>query len=156
MSRKVILSDRYDDIYTVSPLDFYIDATSFAVGGPYQVQLTYNFPDIYTVNTYEGAATIGPFLEFPNQHYGTFSVNLKLRKMTITFLGFGGWNPSATFNGPVFTLLTSGANLPQSAYFISSTINTSLMTLTSTPTTIALNWKDVGSYSSSDVIVIGW
>jgi len=76
--------------------------------------------------------------------------------MTITFLGFGGWNPSATFNGPVFTLLTSGANLPQSAYFISSTINTSLMTLTSTPTTIALNWKDVGSYSSSDVIVIGW
>jgi hypothetical protein len=130
--------------------------TPFAVGGPYLVQLTYNFPDIYTVDTNEGLSTIGPYLEYPDPHYGAFSVNLKLRKMTITYLKSGGWNSGADFNGPVFTLLTSGANLPQPAYFISSTINTSLMTLTSTATTIALNWKNVGSFTPSDVIVIGW
>jgi hypothetical protein len=118
--------------------------------------MTYNFPNIYTVNTYAGVATIGPFLEFPDGHNGAFSVNLKLRKMTITYLRSSGWNPFCDFNGPVFTLLTSGATLPQPAYFISSTIDTSLMTLTSTATTIALNWKDVGSWGPSDVIVIGW
>jgi hypothetical protein len=131
--------------------------TPFADGGPYQVQLTYNFPDISTVESNRGVATIGPSLEFSDGHgNGIFSVNLKLRKMIITYLVFSGWNSDATFNGPVFTLLTSGANLPQPAYFISSTINTSLMTLTSTATTIALNWKDVQSFGPSDKIVIGW
>ena len=33
----------------VSPLDYYIDVTPFAVGGPYQVQLTVNAPYIYSV-----------------------------------------------------------------------------------------------------------
>jgi len=128
--------------------------TPFAVGGPYQVQMTYNFPEVYTVYENLGVATIGPGVEYQFQNY--FKVNLKLRKMIITYLTNDGWNSGVNFNGPVFTLLTSGANLPQPAYFISSTINTSLMTLTSTATTITLNWKNVDPFFSSDVIVIGW
>jgi len=130
--------------------------TPFAVGGPYQVELLYYFPDLSSPPFYDGVgvATIGPSLEYPLAHYQLFSVNLKLRKMIITFLASSTWS-SGTFNGPVITSLTSGANLPQSAYFISSTINTSLMTLTSTPTTIALNWQGV-SFNQGDMIVIGW
>jgi hypothetical protein len=143
-------------LYTVSLFNYYIDVTPFAVGGPYQVQLTYNFPNISTVETDLGVATIGPSLEFLDGHgSGIFSVNLKLRKITITSLRSVSWS-SGAFNGPVFTLLTSGATLPQPAYFISSPIDTSFMTLTSTATTIALNWKDVQSFTPYDVVVIGW
>ena len=113
-----------------------------------------NYPNVYTVYESYGVATIGPNVEYSYGYYGYFSVNLKLRKMIITYFVSDGWI-SAEFLGIVVTSLTSGANLPQSAYFISSTINTSLMTLTSTPTTIALNWQGI-SYVPGDKIVIGW
>ena len=78
----------------VSPLDYYIDVTPFAVGGPYQVQLTMNVDDEVRGNL--GVATIGPSVEYPNGWNGYFSVDLKLRKMTITYLvgvGYGGSSP---------------------------------------------------------------
>jgi hypothetical protein len=129
--------------------------TPFAVPGPYQVELVYYWPDLNSPNyNGGGVATIGPSVEFPAAYYGYFSVNLKLRKMIITYLVSLSWS-SATFNGPVITSLTSGANLPQPAYFISSPVDTSLMTLTSTATTIALNWQGL-SFNQGDVIVIGW
>ena len=104
-----------------------------------------------------GVTTIGPSVEYPNGWTGFFSVDLKMRKMIITYLasvGYGGSSPD-NFFGIVATSLTSGAYLPQPAYFISSTVDTSLMTLTSTPTTIALNYKGVIALSGY-TIVIGW
>jgi len=74
--------------------------------------------------------------------------------MIITYFDSGRWSP-ASFNGFVVTSVTNGADLPQPAYFISSTINTSLMTLTSTSTTITLNWQGA-SFTVRDKIVIGW
>ena len=74
--------------------------------------------------------------------------------MIITYFVSDGWI-SAEFLGIVVTSLTSGANLPQPAYFISSTINTSLMTLTSTATTIALDWQCL-FINQGEEIVIGW
>jgi hypothetical protein len=140
----------------ICPLDYYIDVTPFAVGGPYQVELLHYYPDFSSPPYYDGVgvATIGPSVEYPNAHYGNYRVNMKLRKMIITFLRSSTWSGGA-FNGPVVTSLTSGANLPQSAYFISSTINTSWMTLSSTPTTIALNLQNV-PFNVGDEIVIGW
>ena len=139
----------------ICPLDYYIDVTPFAVQGPYQVELLHYYPDLYNVwHDGGGVATIGPSVEYPAVHYGNYRVNMKLRKMIITFLLTATWI-SSTFNGPVVTSLTSGANLPQSAYFISSTINTSLMTLSSTSTSISLNLQGV-SFQAGDEIVIGW
>jgi len=130
------------------------DVTPFAVPGPYQVQLLYYYPDLNSIYTNDGVATIGPSVEFPAAHYGYFSVNLKLRKMIITFLVSPSWSPG-TFNGPVITSLTSGANLPQPAYFISYSTYQGPGILTSTATTIALNWQGL-SFNPGDVIVIGW
>ena len=128
--------------------------TPFAVPGPYQVELVYYWPDLNNPNyNGGGVATIGPSVEFPAAYYGYFSVNLKLRKMIITYLVSLSWY-SAAFSGPVITSLTSGANLPQSAYFISYTA-ANPGTLTSTATTIALNWQGL-SFNQGDVIVIGW
>jgi hypothetical protein len=142
-------------LYTVSPLDYYIDVTPFAVGGPYQVQLTINVDDYAAVDL--GVATIGPSVEFPLGWNGQFSVNMKLRKMTITHLinnvNWGDTYPSSF--GPVFTLLTSGANLPQPAYFISYSTYSGPGILTSTPTTISLNWAGLTFYEGN-YIVIGW
>ena len=127
--------------------------TPFAVPGPYQVELVYYWPDLNNPNyNGGGVATIGPSVEFPAAYYGYFSVNLKLRKMIITYLVSLSWS-SATFNGPVITSLTTGANLPQSAYFISYTTYPGI--LTSTATTIALNWAGV-PFNVGDAIVIGW
>jgi hypothetical protein len=117
--------------------------TPFAVGGPYLVQLMYYYPDLNSPYFSPGVEYIGPSVEYPDPFFGQFSVNLKLRKIIITYLNSGGYG-TADFNGPVFTSLTSGAYLPQPAYFISSTIDTSLMNLTSTPTTIALNLQGHG------------
>ena len=114
--------------------------TPFAVPGPYQVELTLNYPDISTVLNSGGVATIGPSVEFPNGYNGYYSVNMKLRKMTITFQRTFGWACGIEFLGPVVTSLTSGAYLPQPAYFISYTA-ANPGTLTSTATTIALNWE---------------
>jgi hypothetical protein len=141
----------------ICPLDYNIDVTPFAVGDPYQVQLLHYFPNLS--NYYSdgvGVATIGPSVEYPNAHYGNYRVeiNSSWSRMTITFLTTAQWS-YGTFNGPVVTSLTSGANLPRSAYFFSSTINTSLMTLTSTATSIALNMAGV-SFNTGDEIVIGW
>jgi len=127
--------------------------TPFAVPGPYQVELVYYWPDLNSPNYNGGVATIGPSVEFPAAYYGYFSVNLKLRKMIITYLVSLSWY-SAAFSGPVITSLTSGANLPQSAYFISYTA-ANPGTLTSTATTIALNWQGL-SFNQGDMIVIGW
>ena len=130
--------------------------TPFAVGGPYQVEMVFYWPNLNSPD-YSGAgvATIGPSVEYPIAYYETFSVNLRLRKIIITFFVSGSWDSNAEFNGPVFTSLTSGAYLPQPAYFISSTIDTSLITLTSTPTTISLSWPGL-TVNYGDVIVIGW
>jgi len=76
--------------------------------------------------------------------------------MTITHLmavSWGGTYPD--FFGPVVTSLTSGANLPQPAYFISYSTTNGPGILTSTPTTIALNWQGLTFYPG-DYIVIGW
>ena len=127
--------------------------TPFAVPGPYQVQLTINYNDY--VYTDLGVATIGPSVEFPNGWYGYFSVNMKLRKMTITHLMNVYWIGGDQFWGPVVTSLTSGANLPQPAYFISYSTYQGPGILTSTPTTIALDWKGLTFYQG-DYIVIGW
>jgi hypothetical protein len=126
--------------------------TPFAVGGPYQVQLTLNYPDIYTVYNSEGVATIGPSVEYPNAYLGYYSVDLKLRKLTITHKLVSNWI-MAEFLGIVVTSLTSGAYLPQPAYFISYTTYPGI--LTSTATTIALNWAGV-PFNVGDAIVIGW
>ena len=143
-------------LYTVSPLDYYIDVTPFAVPGPYQVQLTLNYPNVYTIYESYGVATIGPSVEYSNGYYGVFSVNLKLRKMIITHLYSSGWNTGGSeFVGPVVTSLTSGANLPQPAYFISYSTYSGPGILTSTATTIALNWDGL-SFNPGDEIVIGW
>ena len=133
-------------------IDYYIDVSPFAVSGPYQVQLTFNSGDYPFYDA--GVATIGTSVEYPSTYYGIFSFNLKLRKIIITHLSTHSWGVNS-FYGPVITSLTSGANLPQPAYFISSTINTSLMTLSSTPTTIALNLQGV-FFQPGDEIVIGW
>ena len=128
--------------------------TPFAVGGPYQVELTINCCNIYSVEANLGVATIRPGVEYPNGWNGWFSVDLKLRKMTITHLtniSFG----SAEFFGIVATSLTSGAYLPQPAYFISYSTYSSPGILTSTATTIALNWQGL-QFNYGDVIVIGW
>jgi hypothetical protein len=140
----------------MSPLDYYIDATPFAVGGPYQVELTLNYPYIYNVYWGDGVATIGPSVEYPYAYAGYYSVNLKLRKLTITFSYSLGWtcDSDVEFVGPVVTSLTSGAYLPQPAYLISYTA-ANPGTLTSTATTIALNWKCL-NFNYGDVIVIGW
>jgi hypothetical protein len=128
--------------------------TPFAVGGPYQVELKYYYPDLSSLYENLGVATIGPGVEYQFQSY--FIVNLKLRKMIITFLQSVSWS-SGAFNGPVITSLTSGANLPQPAYFISSTAANPGI-LTSTATTIALSWGDGDGliFNTGDVIVIGW
>ena len=76
--------------------------------------------------------------------------------MIITYLagvGYGGSSPD-NFFGIVATSLTSGAYLPQPAYFISSTAANPGI-LTSTATTIALNWAEV-TFMPGDTIVIGW
>ncbi len=125
--------------------------TPFAVSGPYLVQIDF-YHDGYEWTDGFGLATIGPNVEYPAAFYGYFSVNLKLRKMIITFLVSLGWG-SGEFLGPVVTSLTSGAYLPQPAYFISYTNNPG--TLTSTPTTISLNWRDL-NFNQGDTIVIGW
>ena len=131
--------------------------TPFAVPGPYQVQLTVNFPDINTIsgNGNLGIATIGPSVEYPVVYYDIFSVNMKLRKMIITFLVDSNWGGSyPQFNGPVVTSLTSGAYLPQPAYFmLISAVNAG--TLTSNATTIALNWAGI-NFRQGDLIIIGW
>ena len=126
--------------------------TPFAVGGPYQVDLVYYWPDLSTVYADFGVATIGPSVEYPFIDSGYYSVNLKLRKMIITFAMQISWS-STEFNGLVATTLTSGANLPQPAYFIFYT--TYPGTLTSTATTIALNWAGV-PFNVGDKIIIGW
>ena len=146
-------------LYTVSPLDYYVDVTPFAVGGPYQVQLSINYGDIYNYhdNVYVdlGVSTIGPSVEYPNGLEGYFSVNMKLRKMIITHILNTYWGGSgAEFFGPVVTSLTSGANLPQPAYFISYTV-ANPGTLTSNATTISLNWEGLNFYEG-EKIVIGW
>ena len=125
--------------------------TPFAVGGPYQVDLNYYFPDLNNVYDNFGVATIGPSVEYPFIDSGYYSVNFKLRKMTITYAKSVSWNNDATFNGLVATSLTSG--LPQPAYFISYTAYPG--TLTSTTSTIALNWQGL-SFNQGDKIVIGW
>ena len=125
----------------------------FAVGGPYVVQLVYYFPDLNSPYFSPGVEYIGPSVEYPDAFYGQFSVNLKLRKIIINFLTSVGYG-TADFNGPVFTSLTSGAYLPQPAYFISSTAANPGI-LTSTATTIALNWAEV-TFMPGDTIVIGW
>ena len=141
--------------YTISLLDCYIDVTPFAVGGPYQVQLFINYPNIYTTAVNLGVSTIGPSFEYPNGWNGYFSVNIKLRKMIITHLldvDWGGF--TYEFFGPVVTSLTSGAYLPQPAYFISSTA-ANPGTLTSTATTISLNWQGI-IFHQGEEIIIGW
>jgi len=142
-------------LYTVSPIDYYIDVTPFAVGGPYQVLLTLNYPDISTVYYSDGVATIGPSVEYPYAFTGYYSVNMKLRKMTITHLYSSNWNCGTEFCGPVVTSLTSGANLPQPAYFISYSTYSGPGIVTSNATTIALNWVNL-TFNQGDVIVIGW
>jgi len=139
----------------ICPLDYYIDVTPFAVGGPYQVQLTFNFPDISSVYYSDGVATIGPSVEYPNAFYGYVRFNLKLRELIITHLIGGDWDGGYSFWGPVVTSLTSGANLPQPVYFISYSTTNGPGILTSTPTTIALNWQGLTFYRG-DYIVIGW
>jgi hypothetical protein len=138
----------------VSPLDYYIDVTPFAIGGPYQVQLISYFPDLNSVYENLGVATIGPSVEYPYVNSGYYSVNLKLRKMIITFFVSVSWG-YADFNGLVVTSLTSGANLPQAVYFISYSTYSGPGILTSTPTTIGLNWNGL-TFNQGDVIVIGW
>ena len=130
--------------------------TPFAVGGPYQVEVVYYYPNLGSPY-YDGGgvATIGPGVEFPYVNGGSFSVNLRLRKLIITFQFSVSWTNDVAFNGPVFNSLTSGANLPQPAYFISSPVDTSLMTLTSTATAIFLDWQGL-DFNYGDVIVIGW
>ena len=156
MSHIVIISNRYDDLCYVNFSIRYlcIDLTPFAVGGPYQVDFVYYWPNLNSPDYLGGLATIGPSVEYPSAYYGYFSVNLRLRKMIITYLTTLGWS-YGDFNGFVVTSLTNGAYLPQPAYFISSPIDTSLMTLTSTATTISLNWRGL-SFNQGDVIVIGW
>ena len=153
----VIISNRYyDDLCYDSIWYLCIDVTPFAVGGPYQVEMVYYFPNFNSPD-YSGAglAMIGPSVEYPSAYYGYFSVNLKLRKMIITYLTTHTWVSDVDFNGFVVASLTNGAYLPQPTYFISSPIDTSLMTLTSTATTISLNWQGL-SFNQGDVIVIGW
>ena len=113
-----------------------------------------NVPDISTVYYSDGVATIGPSVEYPNAYFGYYSFNLKLRKMTITFPYSFSWACDTEFLGPVVTSLTSGAYLPQPAYFISYTAANPGI-LTSTATTIALDWKCLSFYQG-DEIVIGW
>jgi len=139
----------------ICPLDYYIDVTPFAIGGPYQVKLTFNYPDISTVYFSDGVATIGPSVEYPNAYYGYVRFNLKLRKLIITHLIGGYWDAGGSFWGPVVTSLTSGANLPQPAYFISYSTYSGPGILTSTATTIALNWDGL-TFNPGDEIVIGW
>lgn len=133
--------------------------TPFAVAGPYQVDLVFYYPSLNNPDyNGVGVATIGPTVEYPSAYYGIFSVNMKLRKMIITFLVGFNWytyDGSNFFTGVVASSLTSGAYLPQSAYFISSTIDTSLMTLQSSTTYFQLNWDGV-TFVIGDTIVIGW
>ena len=117
------------------------------------MQLTCNFGGSSVFD--DGVATIGPSVEYPNAYYGYYSVNLKLTKMTITHLAYTYWSGYGSFYGPVFTSLTSGANLPQPAYFISYSTYMGPGILTSTATTIALNWVGL-SFNQGDEIVIGW
>ena len=126
----------------------------FAVGGPYQVELTMNADLGPFANL--GVTTIGPSVEYPNGWTGFFSVDLKMRKMIITYLtsvGYGGSSPD-NFFGIVATSLTNGAYLPQPAYFISTTTANPGI-LTSTATIIALNLNGL-SFNQGEVIVIGW
>ena len=129
--------------------------TPFAVGGPYQVELAYYYPNLNSP-FYDGGgvATIGPSVEYPYAFYGYWSVNLKLRKMTITFQVTFWCNCGVEFLGIMVISLTSGANLPQPAYFISYT-TANPGTLTSTATTIALDWQCL-SFNQGEEIVIGW
>ena len=117
------------------------------------MQLTFNYAGSPFYDN--GVATIGPSVEYPNAYYGNYGFNLKLRKMTITHLASTGWNGLGSFIGPVVTSLTSGAYLPQPAYFISYSTYMGPGILTSTATTIALNWDGL-SFSLGDEIVIGW
>jgi len=75
--------------------------------------------------------------------------------LIITHLIGGYWDAGGSFWGPVVTSLTSGANLPQPAYFISYSTYSGPGILTSTATTIALNWDGL-TFNPGDEIVIGW
>ena len=80
-----------------------------------------------------------------------------MRKMIINYLTsvvYGGSSPD-NFFGIVATSLTSGAYLPQPAYFISNSTYSGPGILTSTATTISLNWAGL-TLMQGDKIVIGW
>ena len=122
------------------------------------MQVVEYYPNLNRPIRNSGLAMIGPTVEYPafgGNTNSACSIDLQLRKMIYT-CGYAYWgDEGADFDGIVVTILTRGAYLPQPAYFISSTIDTSLMTLTSTPTTIALNYKGVIALSGY-TIVIGW
>ena len=117
------------------------------------MDVTYYYPNINDLYVDYGVATIGSGVEYHNLDR-ICSLNVYKTKMVITFSNYITWN-TASFNGFVTTSLTSGATLTRPAYFISSTVNTALMTLTSTSTSITLNWQGV-SFTPADILIIGW
>jgi len=117
------------------------------------VDVTYYFPTINDLYNDYGVATIGSGVEYPNLD-GFYSLNVYKTKLVITFSDFVTWS-TASFNGFVGTSLTNGATLTRPAYFISSTVDTKLMTLTSNSTSITLNWQGV-YFTPADILVIGW
>ena len=117
------------------------------------MDVTYYFPTINDLYIDFGVATIGSGVEYFNLD-GFWSLNFFKTKLVITFSDSATFNP-ASFNGFVATSLTSGATLTRPAYFKSSTVDTGLMYLSSTSTTITLNWQGV-SFTPYDKIVIGW
>ena len=117
------------------------------------MDVTYYFPTINDLYIDFGVATIGSGVEYPNLQ-NIYSLNVYKTKMVITYSQSVTWT-SCSFNGIVGTSLTSGVTLTRPAYFISSSVNPALMYLTSTPTSITLDWQGV-SFMPYDTIVIGW
>ena len=134
-------------------INYYYTYNPSASTRPFKVELIYYYPDINTIDKNYGVTTIGSGIEYQNVE-DAFNVNMFLTKMVITFTRAATWN-IVPFNGFVCTSKTYGATLHRPAYFKSSTIDTALMTLSSTTTTITLNWEGV-HFTPVDTIVIAW
>ena len=118
-----------------------------------QVHLQYWYPDSASLYSDHGYQYINNGVTYPSFGGDHVSMTVTDNQLTVNFLYDVEWT-TAEFNGWVLTDITGGLDFSD-ARILQSSVSTSLFTLTSTTTTISVNWA--GSYFSiSDVIVIGF
>jgi hypothetical protein len=118
-----------------------------------QVRLQYWFPTSTSLYSEHGYQYINNGVTYPSFGDNLVSMTVTDNQLTITFRSNVSWTP-AEFNGWVLTDVTGGLDFSD-ARILQSSVSTSLFRLTSTTTTISVNWAG-SSFSVSDVIVIGF